>query len=516
MAKRWKNNVFTGAVPRTASGLKATLNPSAASSPPTESTAGINTVRNSPKKKMNKDSHRERDANRKRNSLLKKEADRQKGLNGEKIPNKKRNTNGKANANVEPATSTLSVFKATFYATAALFRPKTSKPTLTNGRILTEKNLSAWELYHDPRIHPIFAHFNFEGDIDYAGVIAPCALLATRLLHTKQSYHWLHANFFGMNSPSRLPSAWANTSAVAKNNLMALPEEYSSGIEIGGLSEYEKGAVDFELMVLSKRVTFHVGTRYLRPRTLGSAKPRAHVPGQWGMGSTISIQKRLHDDAKPTRGGDRGELALLRLLLVDTLLHEVAHAAVHHVVGYNSTEDFFEESLVGEAGFEYTQRVFGLHPVIRPDHLDRSYWSQWQTRNFLDPEAYPLAWKCRDARKLPEQTKGIEMDPGHAIMLLDDRFWQREGDPSFKVIPQELLRPELRQIFDTTPKTFREWCLREMGISPKAPDADEEIVRPMATREPMVCFRQPAAYTHRDLEFDEAIPHNSGKTAVKT
>jgi hypothetical protein len=69
--------------------------------------------------------------------------------------------------------------------------------------------------------------------------------------------------------------------------------------------------------------------------------------------------------------------AYIDLSIAATLLHEVAHAANFSVMGHKE-EDYFEESLVAEAGFELESRIFGMIPEIDIYDPFGSAWQSWQ------------------------------------------------------------------------------------------------------------------------------------------
>jgi hypothetical protein len=46
--------------------------------------------------------------------------------------------------------------------------------------------------------------------------------------------------------------------------------------------------------------------------------------------------------------------------MATTFLHEMAHAAHFHIMGPRRPEDFFEDALVAEAGYDYESRIFGM------------------------------------------------------------------------------------------------------------------------------------------------------------
>ena len=79
-------------------------------------------------------------------------------------------------------------------------------PDILTGTAQIKKN-------QDMRIHPIFRPEKFDPILDYKTAFEEAALLASRLLHSKQSYHWLFALWFGDNKQSRVPYHFRNMSS---------------------------------------------------------------------------------------------------------------------------------------------------------------------------------------------------------------------------------------------------------------------------------------------------------------
>jgi len=134
-----------------------------------------------------------------------------------------------------------------------------------------------------------------------------------------------------------------------------------------------------------------------------------------------------------------------KFLQACTLLHELAHAAHHHLFGGGVFESFRENSIVSEAGFEYESRIFGQLPQYYPNASNpnkRLCWGIWQSRGGL-PDSYNVDKIARDAWKMPENpqlwSNGLEF----VSKLFDDDFW--EGDASeyaifgaFALIPDKI------------------------------------------------------------------------------
>lgn len=298
-----------------------------------------------------------------------------------------------------------------------------------------------------PRVHPIFSREKFASDLDYDNVLFRPALLASRLLTTQQSYHWLEATWFGPRGPCHLPTAYEN-----EPKLIPVPMHYKSNFAVGSLSRAAKKAVEEQLIGLSERIAFGVRND-LHPKCLAQTRSNPPKDGEKGVSSRIwinaGVYKAVRDEDIPSKR------AMLDLDLATVLLHEIAHAVCFHFNG-NRPEDFFEDSLVAEAGFEYTARIFGASLVVLGRPLYMAHWEPWQTKQ-LDSQAYPLSKLCRDTTNLPMKGKAVPLDPGYAQMLFNDEFWKR--DRSFDVVPTVLRQEKHRWLFDAAPLSFRTWYL---------------------------------------------------------
>lgn len=300
-----------------------------------------------------------------------------------------------------------------------------------------------------PRVHPIFSRENFASDLDYDNVFFRPALLASRLLTPQQSYHWLDATWFGPRGPCHLPTAYDN-----EPKTIPVPMHYTSNFAVGSLSRAAKKAVEEQLIGLSDRIAFGVCPD-MKPGLIAFTRLEAQEEGERGVASAIWINAKLYEAIR--RECTPSRRAMLELDLAITLLHEFAHAACFHVKGHHP-EDFFEDSLVAEAGFEYESRIFGASlSVLSYDSPDKACWKDWQTKRFLIPAGYSLTKKCRDEINLPMGGRSVPVDSEYAQMLFNDNFWKR--DRSFDVVPTVLRQEKHRWLFDAAPMSFRTWYL---------------------------------------------------------
>ena len=258
-----------------------------------------------------------------------------------------------------------------------------------------------------------------------------------------------------MNIRSRVPFASAERSPPD------IPEEYRSIKGIGQLTPDEVKSLEEQLAALAPRVRFSL--RSLPGRAFGVTEAEGSQESERGCRATICIGQELYDAVKnehrPT------ERALLDFAMAYTLLHELAHAANLHVMGKRDCEDFFEDTLIAEAGFDYISRIFGMQPTIFLEKLDAPTWDCWQTLTFLNPASYFLGDFCRNVSKLPTAKIQHPLDPSFAERLLDDAWWEVEADRSLGLIPEFLLQRENAHMFRNMPSSLQIWLQGDRGSS---------------------------------------------------
>jgi hypothetical protein len=308
----------------------------------------------------------------------------------------------------------------------------------------------------DLEIHPIFRQDNFSPELDYEAAFQEAALLASRLLQSQQSYHWLFALCFGKNKISGVPYVFGDK--LPPN----IPEEYTTDKGIGDLTDEDIRAVDGQLFALSRRVHFTVPVEHLKDGTVGETRIGDAQEGQQGCPSTIWIEIDFYD-AMIQSGGKRSssERALLLFAMATTLLHEMAHAAHMHIMGPHP-EDLFEDALIREAGFDYVSRIFGMEPNMVFEEPLASTWHSWQNVWFLEP-GYPVKEFCRNAGKLAtDDNLSHCFDVKFAELLLDDGWWKDVADRSVDLIPGFLYSEENAHLLATAPASFRAWLQSEI------------------------------------------------------
>jgi hypothetical protein len=188
------------------------------------------------------------------------------------------------------------------------------------------------------------------------------------------------------------------------------------------------------------------------------------------------------------------ERAVLLFTMATTLLHEMAHATQNHVMG-RRPEEFFEDALVAEAGFDYTSRIFGMLPNIAPPELLYSTWRQWQNIGSLNQDSYPINKVCRNGAKLAtthhnQRPFGVEFTE----RLLNNKWWEEVEDRSADLIPDFLLCNENAHLLETAPTSFRTWA---RGTAEHQHEAEQTPLSPLQIRQPT-----PPLFGAIALEFD--------------
>lgn len=143
-----------------------------------------------------------------------------------------------------------------------------------------------------------------------------------------------------------------------------------------------------------------------------------------GTNSVIAISKTAIYDKILAPGQSPEDKICLQFLLACTLLHELAHAAQHHLFGGDAFEDFRETSIVSEAGFEYESRIFGQRPQFFLGHPNPNYriaWGIWQSRGGLEG-TYDTDKLARNAWQMPVNPQLWADGLDFVTKLFDDGF----------------------------------------------------------------------------------------------
>jgi hypothetical protein len=201
------------------------------------------------------------------------------------------------------------------------------------------------------------------------------------------------------------------------------------------------------------------------------------------------------------------ERASLIFLMATTLLHELAHAASYHIMGHRP-EDFFEDVLVAEAGFEHESQILGMVPCISRKHPLNSAWIQWQNLSFLHQESYPVNETCRNTPKLSTVPVARRFNANFAMRLLSDDWWGQSADRSTDLVPDFLLRRENAHLLATAPASVRDWIRGTAHRQHKATEIPHSRLRPRLR------VRQPTPSSHFTASTLEADPESSIKDGI--
>ena len=264
-------------------------------------------------------------------------------------------------------------------------------------------------------VHPLFDQTRFAPNIDYDRAIRDFAVLATRLMNSPQAQQHDFCFFFGKNVPANAP---VNYTSRADG-----PRQYACDKGIGELDETDIQHVEQQRIKLGRRIRFEVND--LGGTTVACCEPQTPREGVRGCNSIIHIDRKLYD-AVLAQGQSADDMIRIKFKLTCAMLHELAHAAHHHLFGH-SIEDFREDSNIAEAGFEFESRIFGQKPhfaltATNPNH--RVTWIMWQSRAL--PAFYDLDEIARNAWQVPKSAQPWTDGLGFVTKLFDDGFWEGE------------------------------------------------------------------------------------------
>ena len=292
----------------------------------------------------------------------------------------------------------------------------------------------------DPRranVHPMLDPSRFESNVDYWGAIYDSALLATRLMNSPQGLQHDYCFFYGKNTPANVPANHVDSNFPNK------PCQYACDKAIEELDEIDIRHVEHQRLRLAERVQFKITDP--GAGVVGACFPCPPEEGVAGNKSVIEISRTLIFNKILAPGQSPEDKIRLKFFLTCTLLHELAHAAHHHLFGGAAFEDFRENSLVSEAGFEYESRIFGQKPQFflnAANPNNRIVWGIWQSRNGL-PAGYDIDEIVRNAWQMPKSPQPWSCGLDFVTKLFDDDFWEGEASEyaergAFALIPDNI------------------------------------------------------------------------------
>ena len=165
-----------------------------------------------------------------------------------------------------------------------------------------------------------------------------------------------------------------------------------------------------------------------------------------GLGHcVICISRKEHYD--PLRGDlPPNERIIRQFNLAVALLHELAHA-VSYAITARQDEDFFEDAIVAEAGFEFEARLFGACPSYSAHAPRLVRWFPWPSRILLggegEVESYDLADLCSSVRKLEDGGPMSRVSARFVKDLFQERFWEKVMHGTGAAVA--LLAPDVRR-----------------------------------------------------------------------
>jgi len=292
-------------------------------------------------------------------------------------------------------------------------------------------------------IHPLLARDKFAKSVNYAKVFLQPARLATRMMATPQAEHY----FLALITKSKHISALRGTARDQRHR-------FRSDKDIGKLEDLDRRCVDTWLRKVAGTITYSV--RACDNGALAEIKKTPYDLSKTDLGHcVICISRKEHYN--PLRGDLSATERIIRQFnLAVALLHELAHA-VSYAITARQDEDFFEDSIVAEAGFEFEARLFGACPSYSSNAPQLVQWFPWPSRILLggegEVESYDLADLCSSPRKLEDGGPISGVSVRFMEDLFREQFWERvmEGTGSAAMILAPAIRrraPRMKSIRD--------------------------------------------------------------------
>jgi hypothetical protein len=283
-------------------------------------------------------------------------------------------------------------------------------------------------------VHPLLARDKFAKSVNYAKVFLQPARLATRMLATPQAEHY----FLALITKSKHVSSLRGAAKDRRNR-------FWSDKDIGKLEELDRQCVDTWLRKVAEAITYSV--RICDNGALAEIKKIPYDSSKTDLGHCIiCISRREHYD--PLRGDDLSptERIIRQFNLAIALLHELAHA-VSYAITARQDEDFFEDAIVAEAGFEFEARLFGACPSYSANAPKLVQWFPWPSRILLggegEVESYDLADLCSSARKLEDGGPMSRVSVRFMKDLFQEQFWEKAMQGTGAAVA--LLAPDVRR-----------------------------------------------------------------------
>jgi hypothetical protein len=292
-------------------------------------------------------------------------------------------------------------------------------------------------------VHPLLARDKFANSVNYAKVFLQPARLATRMLATPQAEHY----FLALITKSKHVSTYRGT---AKD----LRHRFWSDKDIDKLEDLDRRCVDTWLRRVADAITYSVRT--CDNGALAEIKKMPYDQSKTDLGHCIiCISRKEHYD--PLRGDlSPTERTIRQFNLAIALLQELAHA-VSYAITARQDEDFFEDAIVAEAGFEFEARLFGACPSYSSNAPKLVRWFPWPSRVLLGGEAevesYDLSDLCSRPSKLEDGGPMSRVSVRFMNDLFREQFWEKVTERTGGAVA--LLAPGIRRSVPRT-KSIRD------------------------------------------------------------
>lgn len=264
-------------------------------------------------------------------------------------------------------------------------------------------------------VHPLLARDKFAKSVNYTKVFLQPARPATRMLATPQAEHY----FLALITKSKHVS-------TLRGSAKDLRHRFWSDKDIGKLKDLARRCVDTWLRRGADAITYSVRT--CDNGALADIKKIPYDLSKTDLGHcVICISRKEHYD--PLRGDlSPNDRTIRQFNLAIALLHELAHA-VSYAITARQDEDFFEDAIVAEAGFEFEARLFGACPSYSSDTPKLVWWFPWPSRILLggegEVESYDLADLCSRPSKLEDGGPISRVSVRFMRDLFLEQFWEK-------------------------------------------------------------------------------------------
>nr|OQO18670.1 hypothetical protein B0A51_14318 [Rachicladosporium sp. CCFEE 5018] len=292
------------------------------------------------------------------------------------------------------------------------------KPTLA----VTSEQRTAPKWSTD-EVHPLFLKGRFCQHTPYEAIF-PAVKLATRLLRTPQAIYYLHAIFFGVNKV--VPGDTAEEVHPVRSIHELTPADYESvWNDLAAMADDTRIVVRDELRAMELQ-----GQTTYRPSLLTGdhrQTPCLILIDAKELINPLRLDKEYTSDS---RARNVARLAI-------TLIHEAAHVAQAWAVGGQRAEDYFQDSLCAESGYELERQIFGgVVAIFTCEDFEKfgyiGYIGRWPTQKDAKLED-----RIRNNDQLAED-RHWRLDMSFLRDLQSDEWWLVAAKDPRKLIPRDV------------------------------------------------------------------------------